>query len=171
MRTWRSACGLFPVSIRGKHRGQRIWRVVIPGYRDLRELSEKRTRVVQENIGLGWPTYFRLANWRMGFLYSHGYQEIEYAEMQEALRRGEFFVACLTSFPSFSITHAVLAYAHRSSDRHGDTITYWVYDPNHAEKPRKLNYSLGKREFSFEKDWDFVGGFVRVYHVYGRALQ
>jgi hypothetical protein len=146
-------------------------RVAISGYRDLRELSEKRARVVQENIGLGWPTYFRFGNWRMACLYSHGYQAIEQAEMEEALRRGEFFVAYLTSFPSLSINHAVLVYTHRSPGRNRDTLRYWVYDPNHSEKPRKLDYSLGKHEFSFEKDWDFVGGFVRVYHVYGRVLQ
>lgn len=146
-------------------------RVVIPGYRDLRDLSEKRTRVVQESIGLGWPTYFRLGNWRMACLYSHGYEVIEYAELEDALRRGEFFVAYLTSFPSLSINHGVLVYAHRSLGRDRDTVRYWVYDPNHPEKPRELDYSLSKREFSFEKDWDFVGGFVRVYHVYGKAWQ
>ena len=146
-------------------------RIVIPGYRDLRELSEKRTRVVQKSIGLGWPTYFRLGNWRMASLYSRGYQAIEQAEMEDALRRGEFFVAYLTSFPSLSINHAVLVYGHRRPSRDRDTVRYWVYDPNHSEKPRELDYSLGKEEFSFEKDWDFAGGFVRVYHVYGRALQ
>jgi hypothetical protein len=146
-------------------------RVVIPGYRDLRELSEKRPRVVQENIGLGWPTYFRLGNWRMACLYSHGYQAIQYTEMEDALRRGEFFVAYLTSFPSLSINHGVLVYTHRSPGRDKDTVRYWAYDPNHPEKPRELNYSLGKHEFSFQKDWDFVGGVVRVYHVYGRVLQ
>lgn len=146
-------------------------RVVIPGYRDLRELSEKRARVVQENIGLGWPTYLRFGNWRMGFLYGHAYQAIGYAEIEEALSRGEFFIAYLTSFPSPSINHAVLVYAHRAPGRSKDTVRYWVYDPNHAERPRELSYSLGKREFSFQKDWDFVGGFVRVYQVYGGVLQ
>jgi hypothetical protein len=83
-------------------------RVVIPGYKDVRELSEKRARVVQENIGRGWPTYFRFGNWRMACLLGHGYQAIEYAELEEALRRDDFFVAYLTTFPSVSINHAVL---------------------------------------------------------------
>ena len=159
----------------GQHPWESSWpadrQIVIPGYQDLRELSEKRARVVQENIGLGWPTYFRPGNWRMVMLHSHGYQAIEQAEMEDALRRGEFFVAYLTTFPSLSINHAVLVYSHRSPVRKEETLRYWVYDPNHPEKPRKLDYSPIKREFFFEKDWDFVGGFVRVYHVYGKALQ
>ncbi len=146
-------------------------RVVISGYKDLRELSKKRTRVVQENIGLGWPTWLRVGNWRMFGTHSRGYQAIEHAELEDALSRGDFFVAYLSTFPSLSINHAVLVYTHRAPGRDKDKVRYAVYDPNHPEKPRELDYSLGKCEFSFEKDWDFVGGFVRVYHVYGRALQ
>ena len=146
-------------------------RVVISGYKDLRELSEKRPRILQENIGLGWPTWLRVGNWRMFNVHSRGYQATEHAELEEALSRGDFFIAYLTTFPSLSINHAVLVYTHRAPGRDKDRVRYAVYDPNHPEKPRELDYSLGKREFSFEKDWDFVGGFVRVYHVYGRALQ
>jgi len=146
-------------------------RVIISGYKDLRELSEKRPGVVQESIGLGWPTYFRLGNWRMFGVHGREYQAIEHAELEDALRRDDFFVAYLTTFPSLSINHAVLVYSHRSPGGNKDETMYWVYDPNHPDKPRELDYSLDKREFSFEKDWDFVGGFVRVYHVYGKALQ
>jgi hypothetical protein len=146
-------------------------RVVISGYNDLRELSARRPLVVQENIGLGWPTFFRVGNWRMFGIHSPGYQAIEHAELEDALSRGDFFVAYLTTFPSLSINHAVLVYSHGSPGPNKDRVRYRVYDPNHPDRPRELDYSLGKREFSFEKDWDFVGGFVRVYHVYGRALQ
>ncbi len=100
-------------------------------------------------------------------LHSRGYQAIEQTEMEDALGRGEFFVAYLSSFPSLTINHAVLVYAHRSPGPDHDEIGYWVY----ADKPRELNYSLSKQEFSFQKDWDFVGGLVRVYHVYGRDWQ
>jgi hypothetical protein len=146
-------------------------RVVISGYRDLSELSEKRTRVVQENIGLGWPTYFRFGNWRMFGVHSRRYQAIQRAELEDALRHDDFFVAYLTTFPSLSINHAVLVYSHGSPGPNKDKVRYRVYDPNHPDKPRELDYSLSKREFSYEKDWDFLGGFVRVYHVYGRTLQ
>src|SRR5438046_2080081 len=40
-------------------------RVVIPGYRDLRELSQNKTELMQQNIGLGWVVYLRPGNVRM----------------------------------------------------------------------------------------------------------
>jgi hypothetical protein len=46
-----------------------------------------------------------------------------------------------------------------------------VYDPNHPESPRDLIWSARDRAFSYQKDWDFIGGFVRVYQVYGKPLQ
>lgn len=54
-------------------------------------------------MGLGWPTYFRIGNWRMFGLHSRGYQAIEQTEMEDALGRGEFFVAYLSSFPSLTL--------------------------------------------------------------------
>ena len=48
---------------------------------------------------------------------------------------------------------------------------YLVYDPNHPDGPRELTWSQRDRAFTFQKAWDFVGGFVRVYQVYGKPLQ
>jgi hypothetical protein len=48
---------------------------------------------------------------------------------------------------------------------------YLVYDPNHPEAPRELTWFSRTRAFAYQKDWDFIGGFVRVYQVYGKPLQ
>src|SRR5260370_19201013 len=37
-------------------------RIVFPVYRDLREMSQARTRLMQKNIGLGWTAYVRPGN-------------------------------------------------------------------------------------------------------------
>src|SRR4029077_7491539 len=50
-------------------------RVVFPGYRNLREMSAADARIVQENVGLGWPTYFRLGNWSIITPPSRAHQE------------------------------------------------------------------------------------------------
>src|SRR6266487_2088788 len=42
-------------------------RVLFPGYPNLRAMSEARREVVRRNIGLGWPTYSRVGNFRMLF--------------------------------------------------------------------------------------------------------
>jgi hypothetical protein len=107
--------------------------------------------------------------------HSRTYQEQTHAHLNAALARGELFVVYLSTFPSLTINHAVLVYAHRpGSARDARTKRierYSVYDPNHAKRPRELSWSPGKNEFAYQKDWDFVGGVVHVYQVYGKPLQ
>jgi hypothetical protein len=150
-------------------------RIVFPGYASLRAMSEARGRVLQDNIGIGWPTYFRLGNFRMVHEHSRRYQEQTHVNLDAALARGELFVVYLSTFPSLTINHAVLVYARQpASARDARTKRidrYAVYDPNHAKGARELTWAPGKSAFAYQKDWDFVGGFVQVYQVYGGPLQ
>jgi len=146
-------------------------RVVFPGYKDLREMSKARRELVQLNIGHGWPSYFRISNARMIFQPGAGYQEETHAGLNAALARGQMFVGFLTTYPRFSINHSVLVYKRKSFSPNPGIETYSVYDPNHPESPRELTWSPHTRSFSYQKDWDFVGGYVRIYQVYGKWLQ
>jgi len=146
-------------------------RIVFPGYKDLHEMSKARREVVQLNIGHGWPSYFRISNARMIFQQSSRYQEDTHARLNSALARGQLFVCFLTTYPRLSINHSVLAYERKSFSPNPGVERYFVYDPNHPESPRELTWSPHTRAFSYQKDWDFVGGFVRVYQVYGKWLQ
>ena len=87
------------------------------------------------------------------------------------LWHGGLFVAYLSTFPNLSINHAVLVYARKPTGRRAAIEHYVVYDPNHPEAPRELAWSATNGAFAFQKDWDFVGGFVRVYQVYGKPIQ
>jgi hypothetical protein len=145
-------------------------RVVFPGYPNLYAMSKARQAVFQRNIGRGFPTYFRLGNSRMVWNFFPGYQAQMHANLEAALAHGGLFVGYLTTFPSFTINHAVLAYAHKQGRKDG-LDHYLVYDPNHSHKPRVLTWSPRDRAFSYEKDWDFVGGRVRLFQVYGKWLQ
>jgi len=146
-------------------------RIVFPGYKDLREMSKARREFLQENIGHGWPSYFRISNARMIFQQSAGYQEETHARLNAALARGQFFVGFLTTYPRLSINHSVLVYQRKSVSPNPGVERYFVYDPNHPESPRELTWSARTRAFSYQKDWDFIGGFVRIYQVYGKWLQ
>jgi hypothetical protein len=146
-------------------------RVVFPGYANLREMSKARTQVLQENIGSGFITYFRPSNIRMVFQQSRGYQEKTHANLDAALSRGDLFVAFLTTYPRLSINHTVLVYGRKKNHSRDELERYFVYDPNHAEAPRELTWSPRDRAFAYQKDIDFVGGFVRVYQAYGNWLQ
>jgi hypothetical protein len=146
-------------------------RIVFPGYKDLREMSKARRELVQKNIGHGWPSYFRISNARMMFQAGAGYQEKTHARLNAALARGEMFIGFLTTYPRLSINHSVLVYKQKSFSPNPGVERYFVYDPNHPESPRELVWSPRTRSFSYQKDWDFIGGSVRVYQVYGKWLQ
>ena len=146
-------------------------RIVLPGYKDLREMSKAHRELVQKTIGHGWPSYFRISNARMMFQQSARYQEETHARLNAALARGQLFVGFLTTYPRLSINHSVLVYKQKSFSPNPGVERYLVYDPNHPESPRELSWSPHTRAFSYQKDWDFIGGFVRVYQVYSKWLQ
>ncbi|HET9418519.1 MAG TPA: hypothetical protein VFO30_04190 [Chthoniobacterales bacterium] len=147
-------------------------RVVFPGYANLNDMSKARTKVVQRNIGLGWPTYMRLGNFRMLFQHDPRYQEKTHTNLNAALDRGDLFIGYLSTFPSLAINHSILVYA-RKPERpdHDVEQHYLAYDPNHPDGPRVLTWSARNRAFAYQKDSDFIGGFVRVYQIYGKLLQ
>jgi hypothetical protein len=146
-------------------------RIVFPGYKDLREMSEARRELLQRSIGHGWPSYFRISNARMMFLQSARYQEKTHARLNAALARGQVFIGFLTTYPRLSINHSVLVYKRKSFSPNPGIETYLVYDPNHPESPRELSWCPKTRAFAYQKDWDFIGGFVRIYQVYAKWLQ
>jgi len=146
-------------------------RVVIQGYRNLRELSQAKTDLMQQNIGVGWVVYLRIGNARMFYQHSKKYQENTHAELERSLARGEFFVAYLSDYPILHINHSVLVYKHDKPRAADGTDYYLVYDPNHPDAPRHLKWLAAKREFDFQKDQEFAGGFTRVFQVYGKFLQ
>jgi hypothetical protein len=146
-------------------------RIVFLGYRNLRELSAANTRLMQRNIGLGWVAYLRLGNGRMFYLRGKNYQVKTHEQLEQALARHKFFIAYLSDFPILHINHSVLVYKHSAARSADGSDHYLVYDPNHPDAPRHLEWLPTKREFSYQKDQEFVGGFTRVFQVYGKILQ
>jgi hypothetical protein len=146
-------------------------RTVFPGYRNVREMSEKREAVLKGNLGLGVTAYLRIGNARMFFIKGEGYQEKQHANLEAALGRGEMFVAYLSDFPWLHINHSVLVYGKKPKTPGTRIDKYICYDPNHADGPRELKWSPEMRVFNFQKDQEFVGGYTRVYQVYGKAFQ
>ncbi|PYL04404.1 MAG: hypothetical protein DME32_01910, partial [Verrucomicrobia bacterium] len=112
----------------------------------------------------------RLSNARTLFEPGIGYQEKTHEKLNEVLSHGDLFVAFLTTLPHLRINHAVLVYAKKPDDS-TNSDGYLVYDPNHPDGPRELTWSKSNRSFAYQKDWDFVGGNVRVYQLYGVWLQ
>ena len=145
-------------------------RIVIPGVRNLRALSRVHTRVVQENIGLGWPTYFRPGNWRVLLPRLPGHQMRTKFRLDNILESGGCFVAYITTLPKdLAINHAILIFSRKRAV--GGRSVYSVYDPTFPNSPRTLNWSNQDAAFSYPPNKTFVGGRVTVWHVYGAPLQ
>ena len=145
-------------------------RIVFPGFPDLRTLSRKNPRVLQANIGQGWPTYFRPGNWRALLPRLPGYQTRTKQRIDQILARGELFVAYITTLPAnLNINHAILVTGHRNGNG-GDT-DYAVYDPTFPKAPRVLSWSAKDGTFSYPPNSTFVGGRVVVWQVYGAPFQ
>jgi hypothetical protein len=125
----------------------------------------------QRNLGSGFATYFRPANARMFFQHNREYQEKTHANLDTALKRDDLFVAYLSTFPKLEINHTILIFGRKPGRSKDDLVRYLAYDPNHPEAPRELAWSPRESAFVYQKDIDFVGGFVRVYQCYGRPLQ
>src|SRR5262249_29503913 len=81
-------------------------RVVIPGHRNLRELSQDKTTLMQGNIGLGWVVYLRPGNARMFYLHDKNYQARTHDLLEQALTRRELFIGYLSDFPIMHINHS-----------------------------------------------------------------
>ena len=146
-------------------------RAVIPGYADLRALSQARPLVLQKNIGLGWTAYCRIGNWRMFPFFLNGPTQQRHTQerVEGCLARNDLFIAYLTTYPSLSVNHAVVIYGRRPdtpADWQAGLIHYLVYDPNHPDAPRDMIWDAGKGEFRYQKDWDFVGGKLTVLQAY-----
>ncbi len=146
-------------------------RIVFPGYANLRAMSVARREVLRANIGVGWPSYFRLSNARIVFREDARFQEETRANLDATLARGQLFVGFLTTYPRLSINHSILVYKRKAVSPNSGIERYLAYDPNHPEAPRELTWSSRARTFAYQKDWDFIGGSVRVYQLYGKPLQ
>ena len=135
-------------------------RIVFPGYRDLASMSKAHGRILQTNIGLGWPTYFRLGNSRMFYLHNKSYQERTHLDLDAALAQGKLFVAYLSDFPSCILIIPCSFTGENQGVPRMERTAIFVYDPNHPDEPRELKWSPSKRAFDYEKDEEFVGGFT-----------
>jgi hypothetical protein len=144
-------------------------RVRFPGYADVKAISAAYPGAFQENLGLGWPTYFRAGNTALTFPPSREHQERTFAEVRTLLSRNHPAILWLANFPSLNINHAVVAY--RMEERAGGRAVVWVYDPNDAKKPKRLTYDAKARTFSFEKTFYFKGGPVDVRPIFLSPLQ
>ena len=156
--------------------GRSVWlpalsqqeRIVFPGYANLHEISAADPGIFQENIGLGWPVYFRAGNMP---IVAPVYRETEARlndEIFHDLQMNWPTLVWLYNFPSLNINHVVVVIAGKKD--HGQ-FHYQVYDPNYTDTPKKLDYDATSSTFSYQPTFYFKGGTVNARAIYRGVLQ
>jgi hypothetical protein len=137
-------------------------KIVVPGFRDLRELSEVMPAVLQENLGAWFPSYVRVGNYRMAMGHPRSGQAGAARWLEESTSKGKLCALYLSRFPHMN--HCVVAY--RMERKSNGDPRFWVYDPNYPGRAAWLDYRSERRSFEFEPRWYFPGGQVNVMRVY-----
>jgi hypothetical protein len=141
-------------------------KVVIPGYKDLHSFSLGQTLAVQQNLGLWWPSYWRIGNWRIVLPVPRSGQEQMAKWLRTELDRDRIRTVFITRFRP--INHCLVVY-HYTPGQDGDLV-FDVYDANQPNKLVHLTYRASERSFYFDKTWYYRGGLVSVLQLYVSPL-
>ena len=137
--------------------------VVIPGFRDLRGLSQAHASLLKALLAGPLETYLQRGNWRMIFPFGQDQQQQVARRLLDELARGWPPIVHVLRFPEVTINHLVLVY---DAEETPAEIRFRVYDPNDAERPLELVFDRGARVFSYSETAFFPGGPVKAYEVY-----
>jgi hypothetical protein len=138
-------------------------KIIIPGYANLREFSLAKERLLKEQCGGAWRSYFQRGHWRIMLPFTRGQQETASEKLIQSLNKNKIAVVHLIRFPHLTINHAIVLFDFHETEQ---GIEFDVYDPNKPEKPAKLIFDRTSRTFSFAANDYFIGGKVNVYEVY-----
>lgn len=149
---------------RSRHRASRE-RVMFPGYAGLNEFSAAWPRLVQEECGAGWESYFQRGHWRMVLPFTRGGQVREAERMVGRLREGHAVAVHVVDFPGLRVNHALVFHA---VEEVPGGWRFRAYDPNLPGQEVELRFDAARRRFRMQAVPYYLGGEVNVYEVYRR---
>lgn len=141
-------------------------KIVVPGYKDLHSFSLGETLVIEKNLGLWWPPYWRIGNWRIVLPVPRSGQERMAKWLRNELEQGRIQTIYITRFKP--INHCLVAY-HFANEPNGD-IVFSVYDANQPDKLVHLTYRASDRSFYLDKTWYYSAGLVSAMRLYASPL-
>jgi hypothetical protein len=141
-------------------------KIVFPGYPDLYQFSAHYSLMLQKNLGIWWPGYWRVGNWRIVFPAPRSGQE-HFAEwLRQHLDAGQIEGAYITRFRP--INHCLVVYRY-TTEPNGD-LRFFVYDANQPGKTVHLLYRASNQSFYYDPSWYYVGGLVSAMKLYVSPL-
>jgi hypothetical protein len=141
-------------------------KIMIPGYRNLDSFSSAHALTIQKNLGLWWPSYWRIGNWRIVFPVPRSSQARMATWLQNELDNGRIRAAYITRCKP--LNHCLVTY-HCDQLPDGDLV-FLVYDANQPKKIVHLTYRASDRSFYFDRTWYYKGGLVSVMALYASPL-
>jgi hypothetical protein len=138
-------------------------RIVIPGFANLREFSTARPKLIQEESGGAWRSYFQRGHWRMMMGFTEGNQEREAKKLIARLEHNIPPVVHIVKFPQLTINHSIVVIGVEQDEKQIRFVTYDPYEPN---IPQTLTFDRATRQFTFPRNPYFIGGPVDIYEIY-----
>ncbi len=137
-------------------------KIVFPGYSDLNSFSRAHTLLLQENLGIWWPSYLRLGNWRIIEPEPRSGQAHLAAWLKQRIDDRQVQTVYITRLRP--INHCLVVYGYELAPT-GD-IKFSVYDCNQPGKLVHLTYRASNRSFFLDKTWYYSAGLVNVLSLY-----
>jgi hypothetical protein len=142
-------------------------KIVVPGYQDLHSFSLGEKLLIEKNLGLWWPSYWRIGNWRIVDPVPRSGQERLAGLLLKELDQGQIEAVYITRALK-PINHCLVVYRY-TAQPNGDVI-FDVYDVNQPGKLVHITYRASDRSFNFDKTWYYRGGLVSVLRLFVNPL-
>jgi hypothetical protein len=139
-------------------------RVVIPGYRSLREFSAAQEAAVKAGLGGRFWTLVHWTNWRVTYKPLPPEHQLHVLdEIRRELADGRLVQLLVTNWPKPELNHTVIAYAYRARPG-GLDLTVW--DPNDPAEPGTVTFQADRQRFWATRVYDTEPGTIRVFRMY-----
>jgi len=138
-------------------------RIVIPGFTNLYDFSVRKPKLLQEECGGAWRSYFQRGHWRIMHPFSRAGQVREAEWLVREISNQRPPIVHLVRFPQLTINHAIVLFDVQETE---DVIEFSAYDPYEANHPVPLTFNRKTRTFSFPRNPYYIGGEVNVYEIY-----
>jgi hypothetical protein len=138
-------------------------RIVVPGFDSLRSFSQVHEKLLKENCGAAWESYFLRSHWRMIFRVYGRFQEKMAAKLKRSIQTRGLALVHLFRFPRITINHGITLYRFTETL---EKIEFTAYDPNIPEHPVTLVYEKSCRAFTFAPSIYWGGGRLSVMEIY-----
>jgi hypothetical protein len=138
-------------------------RVIIPGFTNLYDFSGRRPKLLQEECGGAWRSYFQRGHWRIMLPFGRAAQASEAEWLAREIQNHRPPIVHLVRFPQLTINHAIVLFDVKET---ASEIEFSAYDPFEAFHPVPLTFDRRTRTFRFPRNPYYIGGQVNVYEIY-----